>query len=50
MIENSTVGLEAMLFGKPVIVLRSNAVKPYPFYDSLQPYILETPDSLSGAD
>ena len=45
--ENSTVGLEAMLFGKPVIVLRDpDAIKQYPYYDSLKPYILETPDSL----
>ncbi|MBW7453947.1 hypothetical protein ACFOLF_24810 [Paenibacillus sepulcri] len=47
--ENSTVGLEAMLFGKAVIVFRDpDAEKQYSYYDDMHPFIQLTPEGLAG--
>lgn len=45
--ENSTVGLEAMLFDKLVIVYHDpQSERHYEYYDHLSPYIYSTPEEL----
>ncbi|MBB3113311.1 hypothetical protein FHS18_005423 [Paenibacillus phyllosphaerae] len=44
---NSTVGLEAMLYGKPVVVfLDHEPEREYPYYEQLIPYVAATTDRL----
>lgn len=47
-VENSTVGLEAMLSGKPVLIFRNpKEKKDYPYYNGMAPYITTDPQELS---
>ncbi|MFC3801233.1 hypothetical protein [Cohnella sp. GCM10012308] len=47
-VENSTVGLEAMLSGKPVLIFRNpEERKRYAYYNRMAPYITNKPEALS---
>ncbi|MGE6630435.1 CDP-glycerol glycerophosphotransferase family protein [Bacillus sp. NPDC077027] len=43
----STVGLEAMLFNKSVLIGKMAGGRRYPYYESLQPYYFEDPQKLA---
>ncbi|MFD2333513.1 hypothetical protein ACFSR7_29990 [Cohnella sp. GCM10020058] len=47
-VENSTVGLEAMLSGKPVLIFRNpEGRKRYAYYNAMAPYISTKPEVLA---
>ncbi|MEC1291785.1 CDP-glycerol glycerophosphotransferase family protein [Bacillus mojavensis] len=44
--QTSTVGLEAMLFQKPVLIGKSSGNRTYPYYESLGDFMFDQPDKL----
>ncbi len=45
--QTSTVGLEAMLFQKPVLIGKSAGTRRYPYYHSLGEFVFEDPQALA---
>lgn len=45
--QTSTVGLEAMLFQKPVLIGKSSGNRSYPYYESLGDFMFDQPDELA---
>lgn len=45
--QTSTVGLEAMLFEKPVLIGKSTGNRTYPYYESLGDFMFDQPDELA---
>lgn len=45
--QTSTVGLEAMLFQKPVLIGKSTGNRSYPYYESLGDFMFDQPDELA---